>query len=86
MLPIIVGALLMAPVRSSVSPCPPEWGTAYSVPLILVGGQLMDVNGGHCIHARYDIFAAEAGYRDDNRDALANFGEVAAGIVLRWQQ
>src|SRR5579875_141353 len=46
----------------------------------------MDVNGDFGAHAGHNLLAAGAVKRDEHRDALTDFGEVAAGIVLSGQQ
>src|SRR5579875_355742 len=46
----------------------------------------MDVNGDFGAHAGHNLLAAGAVKRDEHRDALTDFGEVAAGIVLGGQQ
>jgi hypothetical protein len=43
---------------------------------------LVDVNGYVSAHARRKVLATIAIDRDDDRDALPNFGEVAAGVIL----
>src|SRR5438132_166809 len=47
---------------------------------------LMQVDRHCCAHARHKRLTGVAIKRDDYRDALADLGKVAAGIVLRRQQ
>lgn len=48
--------------------------------------ELVDMDRHAHAHTRHNGFATGGVERDHDRDALPNFGEIAARVVLGWQQ
>ena len=48
--------------------------------------RLVQVDGDFCAHTGNDVLATGVVKGDNHRDTLADFGEVAAGVVLGGQQ